>query len=122
MFLRKLTVIAVPLLLLTAVCLLWEWIQGLGFFGNVIKGALLGLALALLLPLSGARRQRNRFARLLWIPCAALALTVAYQYLASIGQSIPALRFLETQSAPTVLAESAFFLFLLISGFFGERE
>ena len=122
MFIRKLTVITVPLLLLTGIVLSWEWIQGIGFFGNVIKGALLGLSLALMLPLSGARRQRSRFARMLWIPCALLVLVIAYQYLASIGQSIPALKMLETQSAQTVLAESAFSLYMFVAGFWGERE
>ncbi len=122
MFLRKLTVLVVPILLILVTAWAMRLMADWGFWGNAAKGALLGLSLALLLPLSGARRQKNRCARLLWIPTAALALIIAYQYLASIGQSIPALRFLETQSPQTVLTESAFALFMLVSGFWGTAE
>ena len=50
MFTRKLTVLAVPLALMLTVCLLVPVLSGLGpFFGSVVLGALLGVALALLL-------------------------------------------------------------------------
>ena len=56
MFLRKLTVIVVPLALGWALCVLFPLLSGLGFWSNVLKGLLLGAGLALLLPLSGAGR------------------------------------------------------------------
>ena len=55
MFTRKLVVVIVPLLLVALLCQVFPLFDSLGFFSNVIQGALVGAALALLLPLSGAR-------------------------------------------------------------------
>ena len=49
MFLRKLTVIVLPLLMLLGICLLIPLISGMSlFFGSLLLGALLGVLLALL--------------------------------------------------------------------------
>ena len=109
MFLRKLTVLVVPLLLAAALCLLFPVMDGLGFWSNVLKGLLLGVGLALLLPVSGAGRKREPFAGLLWVPAVLLALTVAYQYLESLSAvSWPVLSMLTTRDGQVVLVECAF--------------
>ena len=109
MFLRKLTVMVAPLLLALALCLLFPVMGGLGFWSNVLKGLLLGVGLALLLPVSGAGRRREPFAGLLWVPAVALALVVTYQYLESIGMvSWPVLSMLTTRDGQVVLVECAF--------------
>lgn len=109
MFLRKLIVMVTPLLLAAGLCLLLPLFSGLGFWSNVIKGVLLGVGLALLLPLSGASRRKEPFAVLLWVPMLLLALTVGYQYLASIGAvNVPVLHMLMTTNGQTVLIESTF--------------
>ena len=109
MFLRKLTVMVAPLLLALALCLLFPVMGGLGFWSNVLKGLLLGVVLALLLPVSGAGRRREPFAGLLWVPAVVLALVVTYQYLESIGMvSWPVLSMLTTRDGQVVLVECAF--------------
>ena len=109
MFLRKLTVMVAPLLLALALCLLFPVMGGLGFWSNVLKGLLMGVVLALLLPLSGAGRKREPFAGLLWVPAVVLALVVTYQYLESIGMvSWPVLSMLTTRDGQVVLVECAF--------------
>ena len=114
MFLRKLTVIAVPLGLLLLLCLLAEPLSSLGpFFGSLALGALLGTALSLLLPLAGATRIREPFAHLLWIPAAVLLLILIYQYLDSTGVSVPLLRLLTTRDSRVITVESAFAAYMI---------
>lgn len=109
MFLRKLLVMVVPLLLTALMCLLLPVLSGLGFWSSVLKGVLTGIALALLLPLSGASRRKEPFAVLLVVPLLALVLTVLYQYLASIGLlALPVLDMLATADAGGVLVECIF--------------
>lgn len=106
MFLRKLTVIVAPLLLALALCLLLPVMNGLGFWSNVLKGAALGVVLALLLPLAGASRKREPFAGLLWVPALLLVLVVMYQFFSSMGQlNWPVLEMLATTDGQVVLVE-----------------
>lgn len=115
MFLRKLTVLVVPLLLCAVLCVFLPVLNGRGFWGNVGQGLLMGCTLALLLPLSGASRRREPFAGLLWAPLTLLVLTVIYQYLSAMGLwSVPALSFLTTTSGQTVLVECVFVGFLAV--------
>ena len=108
MFLRKLTVMVAPLLLAAGLCLLFPVMGGLGFWSNVLKGMLMGVVLALLLPISGAGRKREPFAGLLWVPAVVLALVVTYQYLESIGMvSWPVLSMLTTRDGQVVMVECA---------------
>lgn len=116
MFLRKLTVIALPLLMLLGICLVVPLISGLSlFFGSLLLGGLLGIALSLLLPLAGATRLREPFAWLLWIPAAVVLLVLLYQFLAlnQTGRDIPLLRLLVTSDARILTAESAFAAYML---------
>ncbi len=113
MFLRKLTVMVVPLLLCLGVCLLSSALSTMGFFLWVIGGCLLGIALALLLPLSGASRMREPFGNLLWVPAVILLLIVAYQYLHSMGRlTLPLLSALATSHGSVIMTECAFIGFM----------
>ena len=108
MFLRKLTVIVVPLCMLLGLCLLLPLLFSLSWF--------LG---SLLLPLAGATRLREPFAWLLCIPAAVILLILLYQYLASVdvGRSLPLLRLLVVSPASSgswiVAVESTFAAYLL---------
>ena len=115
MFLRKLTVIIVPLLLMTGMCLLLPMMNGLGFGSNVLKGLALGVGLALLLPVSGAGRKREPFAGLLGVPVLLGVAVVVYQHLASIGAvHLPVLQMLETTDGQVVLVECAFIDYMAV--------
>ena len=120
MFLRKLTVIMVPLCMLVLLCLLLPLLFRLDwFFGGLFIGLLLGTLLSLLLPLAGATRMREPFAWLLWIPAAVILLVLLYQYLASVGagNTIPVLRLLVVSSGSSgawiIALEAAFAAYLL---------
>ncbi|MBQ3705479.1 MAG: hypothetical protein II888_03415 [Clostridia bacterium] len=114
MFLRKLTVIVLPLGMLLPLCLLMPLFASLGpFFGNLLLGAVLGVMLGLLLPLAGATRLREPFAHLLWVPAAILVLVLIGQYLASLGTDLPLLRLLATQDARVITVESAFAAYMI---------
>ena len=110
MFLRKLTVIAVPLGMLGLLCVLIPVFSSLGaFFGSLV----LGVALGLLLPLAGATRLREPFAHLLWIPAAIILGLLLYQYLASMGTEIPLLRLFSTLDTRVITVESAFAAYMI---------
>lgn len=114
MFLRKLTVMFVPLLMTAAVCFLLPYLSGLGFFSWVLTGLAMGVSLALLLPLSGASRRREPFAGLLWIPSILLVLTVAYQYAAGTGLwSAAVLSVLETNQSHVIMVECTFAAYMI---------
>ena len=114
MFLRKLIVIVLPLGLLLVIGLLTPVLVSLGaFWGSLLLGALLGTALALLLPLAGATRLREPFAWLLWIPAALILFLLLWQYLASMGVDIPLLRLLAVNDTRIITVESAFAAYML---------
>jgi len=113
MFLRKLTVILVPLALALGIGLLLPLLASDAFFGNLFFGILLGTALALLLPLAGATRLREPFAWLMWIPAAVLLGVLLYQYLASQGTDVPLLRLLATKDPRLITLESAFAAYMI---------
>ena len=120
MFLRKLTVILLPLCMLMLLCLLMNLFFSLDwFFGGLFIGLLTGTLLSLLLPLAGATRLREPFAWLLWIPAAVILLVLLYQFLASVGtgQSLPVLRMLvvsgNSYGSHIVAVESAFAAYLI---------
>ena len=115
MFLRKLLVMAVPLLLCLLACLAVP-LSGDAFFSRVITGALLGVTLALLLPLSGAVKRREPFGALLWVPTALLLLVVVFQYLQMNGlANVPVLNLLTPAQPNVVLVECAFIGFMLVT-------
>ena len=116
MFLRKLTVLLVPLGMLLFLCLLTGFFRSMdAYFGSLLLGALLGVLLSLLLPLSGATRLREPFAWLLWIPAAVILMVLLYQYLAfqQIGRDLPVLRLLATSDPRIITVEAAFAAYML---------
>ena len=116
MFLRKLTVILVPLSMLLLLCLMLPLFSSLGsFFASLVLGFFLGVLLALLLPLSGATRLREPFAWLLIFPAALILLILLYQYLAmnGIGQDWLLLRLLCVNDARVITVEAAFASYML---------
>lgn len=114
MFTRKLIVILLPLGMLILIGLLLPLLSTLDvFFASLLLGAVLGIALGLLLPLAGATRLREPFAHLLWIPAAVTLLVLIYQYLASLGVSWPLLRLLATLDSRLITVESAFAAYMI---------
>ncbi len=116
MFLRKLTVLLVPLAMLMVLCLLAPLFYAMSpYFGSLLQGALLGVLLALLLPLSGATRLREPFAWLLWVPAAVILLILLYQFLASqgTGRDLPVLRLLATTDSRIITLEASFAAYML---------
>ena len=114
MFLRKLIVIVLPLGMLLITALLLPLLSTLGvFFSSLLLGAVLGVALGLLLPLAGATRLREPFAHLLWIPAVIILLVLVYQDLASMGVSWPVFRLLATQDSRLITVESAFASYMI---------
>jgi len=116
MFLRKLTVLLVPLCMLLALCLLTPLFYAMNaFWGSLLLGMLLGTMLSLLLPLSGATRLREPFAWLLWIPAAVILLFLLYQFLSSegIGRDLPVLRLLITNDSRIITIEATFAAYML---------
>ena len=114
MFLRKLTVIVLPLGMLLLICLLLSPLSALGpFFGSLALGVLLGTALSLLLPLAGATRLREPFAHLLWFAAALTLAVLLYQYLASMGTEVPLLRLLSTRDSRVITVEGAFAAYMI---------
>ena len=115
MFLRKLVVVLLPLVMVGLLCLLLPVMAGIPFWTEVFQGLMLGVALALLLPLCGATKKREPFAGLLWLPLTALIVAVCSQYLAVIGISVPVLDMLRTGDGNVILVESTFIGYLLVT-------
>lgn len=115
MFLRKLVVIFVPLLLAALLCIVFPLVTKLGFWTNVLMGALLGVSLSLLLPLSGLSRQREPFAGMMWTPLIVLLVIVIVQYLEGHGTSVPVLGVFRTSQPTVVLVECAFIGYMLVA-------
>ena len=102
--------------MLLLLCLLTGLFRSMdAYFGSLLLGAVLGILLALLLPLAGATRLREPFAWMLWIPAAVILLVLLYQFLAmnGTGGSVPVLRLLATQDARIITAETAFAAYML---------
>ena len=120
MFLRKLTVVLVPLGMLLLLCLLVPLFSSMdAFWGSLLLGIFLGVLLALLLPLSGATRLREPFAWILVFPAALILLILLYQFLVTqqIGASIPVLRLLATGNTRIITAEAAFASYMFTFSF-----
>lgn len=114
MFLRKLVVMVVPLLLVALLCLVFPLLTGLGFWTDVLMGAILGACLALLLPLSGASKRREPFAGLMGLPLLLICAVVTGQYLAGIGIEVPVLSLFRTSQPSAVLVECAFIGYMAV--------
>lgn len=116
MFLRKLLVMGVPLLMVLVLAVWFRLWQGSSALTYLLKGVVLGVALGLMLPLSGATRRREAFAGLLWVPVALLGVIALYQVVtAQGGISLPVLSLLETPDGQVFLLEGAFLGFMVVT-------
>jgi hypothetical protein len=107
MFLRKLLVMVVPLLLCGVCVFFFPLLSGFGLWSNILCGLILGAALALLLPLSGASRRKEPFASLLVVPMLVLLAVIAVQLLGALGVPMPF-----TVSGDSLAVECAFLSFM----------
>lgn len=113
MFLKKLTVMAAPLIICALLCVLFPVIAGLGFFVGVLRGILLGLGLGGVLFLVYKPQKTVSLVRLLWTPVVLIMLLLLYQFLTDAGMlTIPAMAFLNATNVNTVIIESAMLAFL----------
>ncbi len=81
MLLRRLVAALGPLLLCVLVCAVFRWLDGMigaaSFLAFLLKGALLGAALALTLPLAGIRARTNGLTGWLLLGAGILAVALA---------------------------------------------
>ncbi len=114
MLLRRLTAALCPSLACLALLAAWGWVDGLeagAFAAFALKGALLGLGLAVVLPAAGVGARTNGLNGWLVAGAALLGLLVGYQALMAAGR-LPASP-LAAAGGQTVLAECAFAAYLL---------
>ena len=112
MLLRKLIVVVCPLLLCLLTALLFLWLDGLlaagNFFLFAIKGILLGVCVALMLPWAGISAKNTGLTRLLYAAAGLLLLALLYQYLETVRVlHWSALRAVIPINGQVVLIESA---------------
>ena len=112
MLLRRLVAALGPLLLCVLVCAVLRWLDSLmgatSFLAFLVKGLLLGVALALTLPLAGVRARTNGLTGWLLLGAGLLAAVLAYQYLETEGLiSVPVLRAVLSINGQVVLTEGA---------------
>ena len=127
MLLRKLLAALGPLALCAVVCTVFKWLDGwLGsghFWAFAIKGALLGAALALTLPIAGIRARTNGLAGWLLLGAGLVLAALAYQYLESTGAvHMPLLRALLGFNGQVVLVEGAAMGYLTTAGLLYRRR
>ncbi len=127
MLLRKLIVAVCPLALCGLVCGLFRWLDGMlgstAYASFVFKGALLGAALALTLPIAGVKAYTNGLAGWMLAGAALLGAALVYQYLETTGAvNVPVLRALLTVNGQVVLVESAAMGYLLAAGLWYRRR
>ena len=108
MFLRKLMVIALPLVLLGVLTALSGALTGLGFWGTAALGFLAGLTLASLPMAAGAGRGHVPFRLLLIVPAVLTTALLVLQALAVQGAATGLPGFLAAPGTLQVVLEAAF--------------
>ncbi len=127
MFLRKAWVALGPALLCLATCVLFRWMdlwfaEG-SFFLYVLRGVLIGLCLALLLPVSGLSIRNNGLTGMLYVAAGLLLLALTYQYLENARVvSLPALRNLISINGQVLMVEGAAFGYTLLAAMLNPRR
>lgn len=127
MLLRKLIVAVCPMAICGLVCGLFRWLDGwLGstaYAAFVIKGVLLGAALAMTLPIAGVRAYTNGLCGWLLAGAGLLGAVLLYQYLETNGVlHLPVLSVLLTVNGQVVLVESAAMGYLTAAGLWYRRR
>lgn len=126
MLLRKLVAALCPLLLCIVLCLLYRWLDGvLGaglFWSFLLKGLLLGVMLALIIPLAGLRCHSKGLQPWLYVGAALLAVTLCYQYLETTGVVHSALLLsLFTLNGQVILIEGAAAGFMTVTALLSKH-
>ena len=124
---RKLFVVLGPLLLCLLTCTLYMWLDNLlpagSFFQYALKGALLGLALATVLPVAGITAKNTGLTAMLYVAAGLLLATLTYQYLETVGAvRWPALKALITVNGQVVLVESTAAAYLALTAALNRRR
>jgi hypothetical protein len=127
MLMRKLLSVVCPLLLCLLACVLFRWLDTLAalkpFFQYLLKGVLLGLCVALLLPVAGISVQNTGLTGLLFVAAGLLALTLGYQYLETEGiLHWPTVRTILSINGQVVLVEGTVAGFLTLSAVLSRKR
>jgi hypothetical protein len=127
MLMRRLLAVFGPILLclLTCVAFMWldRWLPPGDFFQYTLKGVLLGLCVALALPAAGISAKNTGLTGMLWIGAGLLLLTLAYQYLETIGAvHVPALVATLSINGQVVLIESTVMGYLALTASMNRRR
>ena len=120
MLLRRVVVVACPLLLCLLTAFLFQRLDVLmeagNFFLFVGKGLLLGVCIGLLLPVAGITLQNNGLVRWLYGAAGLLLLLLLYQYLENMRVvQWAALKALVSINGQVILLESAIVGFLVLT-------
>ena len=126
MFLRKLVAAVCPLMYCMLLGVAMGWLDGLGwlspFLGYGLKGLLLGVALALILPAGGVSSRMNGLQPWLLGGAGLLVGLMALEYLAFAGVIRSTLLTLIGVEPQLVLAEGAAVGFILVTVFLNRRR
>lgn len=127
MLLRKLMVVVCPPALCALVCSVFRWLDGwLGstaYAAFLLKGLLLGAALAMVLPIAGVRARTNGLCGWMLAGAALLGVVLVYQYLETNGLAhAPVLSALLSVNGQVVLVESAAMGYLLAAGLWYRKR
>lgn len=123
MLLRRMIAAVLPLIYCVGMILAFRWLDGQSwlsaFWGYAVKGLLLGLVLALILPTGGVKSRMNGLQPWVLAGAGLLAALVAVQFLCFAGYlSLPFF----APDPQLVLAESAIVGFLLVTVFLNRRR
>jgi hypothetical protein len=127
MLLRKLLVAVGPALLCLLTCILFRWLDEMagitGFVQYLLKGALLGVCLGLVLPVAGITQKNNGLTGWLFAAAGLLALALVAQYLQTTGSlRWSLLDAIVTVNGQVVLAESAVTGYLFLTAALNLRQ
>ncbi|NLO84930.1 MAG: hypothetical protein GX096_05830 [Clostridiales bacterium] len=127
MLLRKLVAALCPLLLCLLTCVAFRWLDGMGglasFFAFVIKGVLLGVCVALILPIAGVSMRTNGLMPWLLGGAGLLLIVVIFQYLQSVNViHAQLLRSMLTVNGQVLLVEGAVMGYMATMGLMLRRR
>ena len=127
MFLRKLLAVVCPALMCLVCCVVFRWLDTLmaatEFWSLALKGVLLGIAIALLLPIAGISTRNNGLIPWLYGAAALLLALLVYQRLETAGVvHVPVLLALISINGQVLLAESATLGFLVITALMNGKK
>jgi len=126
MFLRKLVAAVCPLLYCILLSIVFRWLDGIrwlnAFWGFAVKGLLLGVALALILPAGGVSSRMNGLQPWLLGGAGLLVGLILLQFLAFTGVVHIVLLDLLGLNPQVVLVEGAAVGFMLVTVFLNRRR